>query len=88
MVFGQTGSGKTYTLYGREATNASPNITAYDREYDSDGLGVVPRALSQLFDAIAAAGKGEVHQVRMSYLEVYEESIRDLVAPFAGPGGV
>ncbi|KAJ2908805.1 hypothetical protein GGI21_002517, partial [Coemansia aciculifera] len=74
LAYGQTSSGKTYTM-GTES---------------DDGSGVVPRALRWLFawwagqpDAARLGGS-----VRISFLEVYNDELIDLVAQTRGGGHV
>ena len=66
FAYGQTGSGKTYTLTG--------GSTAYAER------GIIPRTLSEVFRAIEADAEAE-HTVRVSYLEIYNESGFDLLDP-------
>lgn len=67
FAYGQTGTGKTHTMEGRE----SPE----------ELRGVIPRAFHHIFDAITAvANPGKEFLVRASYLEIYNEDIRDLLA--------
>lgn len=62
-AYGQTGSGKTFSMLGS------------DRD-----PGIVPRCIHDVFEHIeAAAGRGEEFLVRVSYLEVYNEEINDLL---------
>ncbi|KAJ2745162.1 hypothetical protein GGI20_002387 [Coemansia sp. BCRC 34301] len=70
LAYGQTSSGKTYTM-GTES---------------DDGSGVVPRALRWLFawwGGQDAARRGSVH---ISFLEVYNDELIDLVAQTQGRG--
>jgi hypothetical protein len=64
FAYGQTGTGKTYTMEG------SKN--------DTDTRGIIPRSFEQIFTQI---GRSENIQylVRASYLEIYQEEIRDLL---------
>ncbi|NXI81882.1 KIF9 protein, partial [Rhipidura dahli] len=66
MCYGQTGAGKTYTMTG--ATS------------DYRRRGIIPRAIQQIFRA-AAAFLGVLVSVRISYLEIYNETLFDLLAP-------
>ncbi|KAL3906106.1 MAG: hypothetical protein SGPRY_010674, partial [Prymnesium sp.] len=65
--FPQTGTGKTFTM---EGAKAPPEL-----------LGVIPRAFTQIFESISSRG-GEHTEflVRASYLEIYNEEIRDLLS--------
>ncbi|XP_068632001.1 kinesin-like protein KIF19 [Battus philenor] len=47
--------------------------------------GLMSRALSQLFSNIADSDDPASHEVKMSYIEIYNENIRDLLNPSAGP---
>ena len=67
LAYGQTGSGKTYTMgCGSETLGG-------------DRAGVVPRCLRDVF-AAAGASDGAV-RVFASYVEIYNEELRDLLAP-------
>jgi kinesin family protein 6/9 len=59
FAYGQTGSGKTYTLTG--------GVDAYEER------GIIPRALSHIYNHIAAAAATVDHTVRISYLEIYNQ---------------
>jgi hypothetical protein len=63
FAYGQTGAGKTHTMHG------APD--------DPDLAGVTPRLLRYLFAQVAASGaKVAVH---CSYVELYNETFRDLL---------
>ncbi|KAL7690530.1 putative kinesin-like protein [Plasmopara halstedii] len=65
FAYGQTGCGKTHTMQGKE----SP----------SDLRGVIPLSFDHIFDTINADTMRE-YMVRASYLEIYNEDIRDLLS--------
>ena len=67
LAYGQTGSGKTYTM----GTAASGSQVLKDD-------GVIPRACADLFRMIDERCDGNA-QVELSYLEIYNEEIRDLM---------
>lgn len=46
----------------------------------SEGAGIIPRTFGQVFDAIEHSGGGAQFLVRASFLEVYNEQIRDLLS--------
>eukprot|EP00898_Chlorokybus_atmophyticus_P007392 jgi/Chlat1/7654/Chrsp64S07123 len=69
FAYGQTGSGKTYTMTG--------DTTAYNQR------GIVPRAIHQIFKEIETRADRE-YVVRVSYLEVYNECLYDLLAESPG----
>ena len=71
FAYGQTGTGKTFTM---EGVNEPPELR-----------GIIPRAFHQIFDAIATRGGSDTEfLVRASYLEIYNEEIRDLLDPRKG----
>ncbi|KAF2138021.1 uncharacterized protein K452DRAFT_301401 [Aplosporella prunicola CBS 121167] len=68
FAYGQTGAGKSYTMMGS-------NID------DSEGKGIIPRIIEQIFASILASPSNIEYTVRVSYMEIYMEKIRDLLAP-------
>ncbi|NXS44829.1 KIF9 protein, partial [Balaeniceps rex] len=71
MCYGQTGAGKTYTMTGATA------------EYEHRGI--IPRAIQQVFKATAHSVDPFV-TVRISYLEIYNETLVDLLATMTSSG--
>ncbi|NXC89151.1 KIF9 protein, partial [Cercotrichas coryphoeus] len=71
MCYGQTGAGKTYTMTGAAS------------EYTNRGI--IPRAIQQIFKS-AAEFINILVTVRVSYLEIYNETLFDLLAPVLGRG--
>lgn len=65
FAYGQTGTGKTYTMEGVRN--------------DSERKGVIPNSFSQIFSHIARTTDKQ-YLVRASYLEIYQEEIRDLLS--------
>ncbi|XP_024381679.1 kinesin-like protein KIN-14N [Physcomitrium patens] len=67
FAYGQTGSGKTHTMIG------NPEIP--------DEGGVIPRSLEQVFESSQALiAQGWKFCMQASMLEIYNETIRDLLA--------
>ncbi|NXO14896.1 KIF14 protein, partial [Oriolus oriolus] len=63
FAYGQTGSGKSYTMMG----------------FDED-CGIIPRLCEDLFNQIAQMDKEQVlYHLEMSFYEVYNEKIHDLL---------
>lgn len=64
FAYGQTGTGKTYTMEGSKM--------------EHEKRGIIPRSFEHIFNHI---GRSENMQylVRASYLEIYQEEIRDLL---------
>eukprot|EP01135_Chromosphaera_perkinsii_P012303 Nk52_evm40s2630 gene=Nk52_evmTU40s2630 len=75
FAFGQTGSGKTYTITGREEDQQNGN-------FESDTEGILPRSFGYMYDEIAKMSVENI-VVRASYLEVYNEQVKDLLNPGA-----
>ncbi|XP_045419506.1 kinesin-like protein KIF12 isoform X2 [Lemur catta] len=71
FTFGQTGSGKTYTLTGPppqgEGVPVPPSLA-----------GIMQRTFSWLFDRVQHLGAPVT--LRASYLEIYNEQVRDLLS--------
>ena len=65
FAYGQTGTGKTFTMEGVKG--------------DAEKKGVIPRSFEHIFAHISAAELHEQYLVRASYLEIYQEEIRDLL---------
>ncbi|KAG8466476.1 hypothetical protein KFE25_002232 [Diacronema lutheri] len=72
LMYGQTGSGKTYTTIGDMGTF----------KY----RGIVPRALADVYAYIEARPEMEV-SVSISYLEVYNDQLSDLLGAIPAPAG-
>ena len=73
LAYGQTGSGKTHTMFGPDEVLSdwgNPNHAALH--------GVAPRAIQALFDRVTV-GKDSGTRVTCSYVEVYNEELRDLL---------
>lgn len=67
FAYGQTGSGKTFTMEGDAG--------------DLERLGMIPRAVEQIFASTELLReKGWSFGFEASYLEIYNETIRDLLA--------
>ncbi|XP_072932004.1 kinesin-like protein KIF19 [Epargyreus clarus] len=71
------------TLRGIAAAVFAYGATGAGKTHTMTGL--MSRALNHLFTSIAASDRPESYEVKMSYLEVYNENIRDLLNPGAGP---
>ena len=69
FAYGQTGSGKSYTMMGTP-----------------DKPGLIPRTCEDLFQRIESVQTPDVsYNVRVSYFEVYNEHVRDLLVPRTDP---
>lgn len=68
FAYGQTGAGKSYTMMGTDIDNEASK-------------GIIPRIVEQIFASILASPGNIEYTVRVSYMEIYMERIRDLLAP-------
>ena len=69
FAYGVTGAGKTHTMIGYE-----------------DEPGLMYYTINEIFDGMRALNRSHKHrnnsfQVQVSFLEIYNEQIRDLAAP-------
>lgn len=68
FAYGQTGSGKTYTMEGGGVD-------------DVDKAGMIPKTIKQIFEVTdRLKDKGWTYTLQASFLEIYNEEIRDLLA--------
>ena len=75
FAYGQTGTGKTFTMEGGEMRNEA------GISWDSDPTsGIIPRALAQIFDTLIEQADSLEYSVRVSFLELYNEEIFDLLS--------
>ncbi|GAA6093065.1 kinesin-like protein KIF3A [Tachysurus ichikawai] len=65
FAYGQTGTGKTFTM---EGVRAVPELR-----------GIIPNSFAHIFGHIAKAEGDTTFLVRVSYLEIYNEEVRDLL---------
>ncbi|KAK6932409.1 Spindle pole body-associated protein Vik1/Cik1, microtubule binding domain [Dillenia turbinata] len=67
FAYGQTGSGKTYTMIGRPEALGQK--------------GLIPRSLEQIFQtSLSLSSQGWKYKMQASMLEIYNETIRDLLS--------
>ncbi|XP_067132536.1 kinesin-like protein KIF3A [Centruroides vittatus] len=65
FAYGQTGTGKTFTM---EGVRSVPELK-----------GIIPNSFAHIFGHIAKAEDDKTFLVRVSYLEIYNEEVRDLL---------
>ena len=68
FAYGQTGAGKSYTMMGSDIE-------------DEAQRGIIPRIVEQMFRSILQSPNNIEYTVRVSYMEIYMEKIRDLLVP-------
>ena len=67
LHMGQTGSGKTHTMFGKDI-------------YDDNLMGIIPRAVCDIFNHIRECEIEVDYQLRCSMVEIYRENLRDLLS--------
>ncbi|XP_012327557.2 kinesin-like protein KIF27 isoform X1 [Aotus nancymaae] len=67
FAYGQTGSGKTYTIGGGHVASVVESQK-----------GIIPRAIQEIFQSISEHPSIDFN-VKVSYIEVYKEDLRDLL---------
>ncbi|KAI9204425.1 P-loop containing nucleoside triphosphate hydrolase protein [Polychytrium aggregatum] len=70
FAYGQTGTGKTFSM---EGVRDNPKLR-----------GIIPNSFEHIFSHIKTSPTNTQYLVRASYLEIYNEEIRDLLNPKAG----
>lgn len=68
FAYGQTGAGKSFTMMGGDIDNEVLK-------------GIIPRIVEQIFASILISPGNIEYTVRVSYMEIYMERIRDLLNP-------
>ncbi|KAK7067055.1 Chromosome-associated kinesin kif4a [Halocaridina rubra] len=68
LAYGQTGSGKTHSMG-----------TAYDQDIDDEEVGIIPRAVNDIFEWVAQHTECEF-LVKVSFIELYKETLFDLLS--------
>ncbi|XP_019645474.1 PREDICTED: kinesin-like protein KIF19 isoform X1 [Branchiostoma belcheri] len=69
------------TVFAYGATGAGKTYTMLGTDHEP---GVMARSLNDLFEGMYRTSENMVYQVSMSYLEIYNEMIRDLLSPESG----
>jgi len=86
LAYGQTSSGKTYTMgLSREAAVTAKQEILQFGELSSSDLGIVPRVCKEIFEEIENAPAEASYKISVSYFEIYNETVRDLLTN-SGPG--
>ncbi|EQC33197.1 hypothetical protein SDRG_09181 [Saprolegnia diclina VS20] len=89
FAYGQTGSGKTFSMEGYEyektASRPTERVNARPKvDVSSDRLGIVPRVILGIYNAVASADKIREYTIRCSFVQIYNEQILDLLNPSLG----
>ena len=73
FAYGQTGSGKTYTIMGRDDTINEKILS--NNKYS----GILPKSINYIWSAVRT--KQQKFYIKVSFLEIYNEQINDLLSP-------
>ncbi|GAB0096760.1 Kinesin-like protein [Sergentomyia squamirostris] len=73
FAYGQTSSGKSYSMMGIDTDNC-------DSIGSTSEAGIIPRFCHELFRRIDAVKKTTLVEVEVSYFEIYNEKIHDLLS--------
>ncbi len=73
FAYGQTGSGKTYTIMGRD-DSINEKILSNDKY-----SGIMPKSIKYIWSAVK--NRKEKYYIKVSFLEIYNEQINDLLDP-------
>lgn len=77
FAYGQTGSGKSYSMMGIETDD--------DKRIKQDSeAGIIPRFCQEIFHRISKLGRNVQAEIEVSYFEIYNEKIHDLL--YVPPG--
>ncbi|KUF91836.1 Kinesin protein [Phytophthora nicotianae] len=79
FAYGQTGSGKTFTMGSGSSVHIPP-----------EDYGIIPRVISYMFDQIDTKMQENAHykaELRIRFLEIYGEEIRDLLVTLGDSTG-
>ncbi|KAE9338531.1 Kinesin-like protein [Phytophthora fragariae] len=80
LAYGQTGTGKTHTMAGS-------GFDARGREKNAELQGIIPRVIKAVFKKLQQQDEGSdnqrrsEHTLRVEYVEIYNEELRDLLHP-------
>ncbi|XP_024392703.1 uncharacterized protein [Physcomitrium patens] len=77
LAYGQTGSGKTFTM---GCGNKSSSL--------EEELGVLPRAIRQLFKIVEERSHETEFLVKCAFVEIYNDEIKDLLHPDTPPKAI
>eukprot|EP01114_Cavostelium_apophysatum_P020876 TRINITY_DN7123_c0_g1_i1.p1 TRINITY_DN7123_c0_g1~~TRINITY_DN7123_c0_g1_i1.p1 ORF type:complete len:1019 (-),score=329.08 TRINITY_DN7123_c0_g1_i1:32-3088(-) len=78
FAYGQTGTGKTFTMEG--LSGALSKTSGNNIHPDA---GIIPRSVHHIFTALEQSSSE--YSVKVSFLEIYNEELLDLLAPLPSP---
>lgn len=74
FAYGQTGCGKSHTMQGPDSLPKNPTSAELAQR------GIIPRSFDHIFESISVI-TDKRYLALVSYLEIYNENIRDLLSP-------
>ncbi|RZC43213.1 Kinesin and/or SCP-1 domain containing protein, partial [Asbolus verrucosus] len=77
FAYGQTGTGKTHTIVGGN------NISLEADVHNDPSAGMIPRAVAHLFSEMNKLHPKTKCTVKISFVEIYNEEVRDLLSECA-----
>jgi len=81
VSYGQTGSGKTFTIFGPPSTPLlTGKLPRGGKSMVSESSGLLPRAITEIFGILESGT--EPFQVYLSYVQIYKDSVYDLLAGY------
>ena len=75
FAYGMTGAGKTYTMFGNMSSSGNPK---------KNHPGLVMLTVQNLFERLGQGEAESEFKVKCSYLEIYNEQVRDLLVKNSG----
>ena len=84
FTYGQTGTGKTHTILGHDIWSLASEVEKTNEDIaaltnDEGRRGIIPRAMQFLFSRGSRGGSSLA--ITLSYVEIYNETLRDLLNP-------
>jgi hypothetical protein len=90
FAYGQTGSGKTHTMMGPDSlmegltAAETGSLSAEEMQDLEESMGILPRAVRDIFDIISAdaappGGAPREYSLEASCVEIYREKVKDLL---------
>ncbi|EAS05465.2 kinesin motor catalytic domain protein (macronuclear) [Tetrahymena thermophila SB210] len=90
FAYGQTGSGKTFTMEGITYENNGKGLKPQiePEAIRNENMGIIPRTIISTFETIKKYSrvKNRIYKVYLSYLQIYNEKIYDLLNPESSKG--